>query len=493
MKFFYPLFALIALFIQDGIAQDWSLVMPNDTLVYERQDNNQFFTVWVDSTQINGTDTIYFMNRITPGDYLGPSDTSDHCSSDSWAPISFRLKKNRPQFIGSKIECSNSKTTVWHGSISYVIYPEKSLGSSWICDSTNFDSMRIISVDTAFLPLFQSIDSVKVFEYKNQMIRLSKNHGLLSTFDFNDTNVYTFSLEGVQNLQLGDIIPMARDIYDFEIGDIFYRESGGGDSDEIRTTVSKTRILSKTVRQDSIIYSVQINSQLHTYSPQWGGSRYYPKQQIVTTLRYAINDSGGLENSLSGSLGKVKNQYWGVNTLSSTAVFKNNLNQIEKRNVDPYMGYPLVYPFVIAFCDRDSFLVQQYIYGSDRVYIKNLGKVKDSYNGGLSIGFDNLIGYIKASGESWGDTLFTGVSEPDYTSDFILSPNPASTVLNIYNPLIIKNVTMEVYGIHGELVHKQTITLPYQADVSRYSPGVYIILISDEKGKVMLREKIVIQ
>ena len=444
---------------------------------------------------MNGSDTTYFMNRVAPGDYIGLSDTSDHCSSssDPWAPVSLRSKKNRPQFIGSKIQCFSSKTIVWYDFTPYIIYPEKPVGSSWICDSTHFDSMRIISVDTVFLPLFQSVDSVKVFEYKNQIFKLSKNHGLLSTFDFKDTNTYVFNLEGVQNLKLGDIIPMARDIYDFEVGDIFYRESGGGDSDEIRTTVSKTRILSKTVRQDSIIYSVQINSQLHTYSPQWGGSRYYPKQQIVTTLRYAINDYGGLENSLPGYLCRVQNQYWAVDMLSNTLVFKNSLNQFEKRNVDPNMGYPFVYPFVIAFCDRNSFLVQKYIYGSNRVYIKNLGKVKERYDGGLQIGFDNLIGYIKASGESWGDTLFTGVSEPDYESEFIFSPNPTSTIVNMYNPLITQNVNMEIYGIHGKLIQKQTIVLPYQADVSGYSSGVYIILVSDEKGKVMIRKKIVIE
>ena len=46
------------------IAQNWSLVMPNDTLVYEQQDNNQLFTVWVDSIEATALDTTYFLNRV---------------------------------------------------------------------------------------------------------------------------------------------------------------------------------------------------------------------------------------------------------------------------------------------------------------------------------------------------------------------------------------------------------------------------------------------
>ena len=104
-----------------------------------------------------------------------------------------------------------------------------------------------------------------------------------------------------------------------------------------------------------------------------------------------------------------------------------------------------------------------------------------------------MIGYKKANGESWGYTKFTDITEPDYISDFTFSPNPASTELSIYNPLISKNVDMEIYGVHGKLTQKRTITLPYQVDVSRYSSGIYFIMISDEKGKVMIRKKIVVQ
>ncbi len=143
-------------------------------------------------------------------------------------------------------------------------------------------------------------------------------------------------------------------------------------------------------------------------------------------------------------------------------------------------------------CEYPSHIVDYDVEGPSMHCSEGLGIINAGYHG-LYSSEDRLIGYKKANGESWGDTLFTSVSEPDYTSDFILSPNPTSTVLNIYNPLITKNVTMGFYGVHGELVQKQTVTLPYQADVSGCSPGVYIISISDEKGKVMLREKIVVQ
>jgi len=474
-------------------AQNWSLVMPNDTLVYEKQDNNQFFTVWVDSTHVNGTDTTYFMNRIISERSISLADSTDYCYgigfSNMSAPAAYNSKKTEAHFFGSQIVQSVSKSIIWYGSKSYVIYPANSIGSSWVMDSTTMDSMRVVSIDTAFLDLYQTIDSVKVLEFNNKNILISKNHGLISGFDLRDTNQYIFKSIGVQNLHLGETIPMAKDIYDFEVGDIFFRKSGGGDSDEIRITTSKIRILTKTLTSDSVFYSVQINSQLYTYSPQWGNPHYFPKEQYNSTLKYSLNESEELSNALPGSLGRTVYPYWSVDMFTNTFVYRNSSNQIEKRNANPNFGWP----YMKAICKHDSFLVHQFIHGTNRVFVKNLGKVTDEYNGGLQMGSDNLIGYIKANGESWGDTTYTSVNELDYSNLISIYPNPTNNLINITTEKINGTSILEMYDLRGQLITTKTFERDLTLDVSQWSSGVYFAIIKDADGVVLHREKIVIK
>ena len=116
-------------------AQNWSLVMPNDTLVYEKQDNHHFFTVWVDSMHVNGTDTTYFMNQISPGDVIGQASISTVCVDpnyyNSWAMPYFR-EKTKPQFCGSSVTISGSKTIVKFPQSEFIIYADGPVGSKWI-------------------------------------------------------------------------------------------------------------------------------------------------------------------------------------------------------------------------------------------------------------------------------------------------------------------------------------------------------------------------
>lgn len=483
MKFFYLILVLIVLSFQDSVAQDWSLVMPNDTLVYERQDNNQFFTVWVDSTQVNGTDTTYFMNRIFPGDTIsiGNGVICDSSMAGSWSHFGDKRNFSLIQFCGHRVEVTGTKTTIKYDQKKFVIFSNSPVGYSWICDSVAMDSMKVVSVDTAFLHSYQVQDSVKVLKFKGRNMYVSKNHGVVSAFDFRKSQQNIFKSVGVQNLNMGRIIPMVSDIYDFKVGDVYYRRSGGGDSHIYYGKLSRVRILSKSISGDSIKYTVDLTWQTYQSYDQSGvGTRYQQPERDIRIISYSISDPGYLINALPNTFATDSIS----NITTSVWVFRDDQDRIEKRNYELWK--------VRNICEYPSHIVDYDVEGPSMHCSEGLGIINTGYHG-LYSSEDRLIGYKKANGESWGDTLFTSVSEPDYTSDFILSPNPASTVLNIYNPLITKNVTVEVYGVHGELVQKQTITLPYQADVSGYSPGVYIISISDEKGKVMLREKIVTQ
>ncbi len=240
-------------------AQNWSLVMPNDTLVYEKQDNHQFFTVWVDSVHVSSTDTTYFMNRIAVGNRVG-WDTI--ISSDCGYNINYPAERylgNKAQFLGGSILLSNEKSILITDSNRVLIYPKSGVGSSWLADSIAGDSMAVIDVKWEYVAGIERYDSVKTFSYRNGVISVSKTHGVVSGFAI-VAPLEQYKLIGVQNLKLGETIPMGLDLFDFEVGDLFsykYFYVNGYDLQEYRAI---NRVTNKVVIGDTVKYKYGNNS-----------------------------------------------------------------------------------------------------------------------------------------------------------------------------------------------------------------------------------------
>jgi hypothetical protein len=73
-------------------------------------------------------------------------------------------------------------------------------------------------------------------------------------------------------------------------------------------------------------------------------------------------------------------------------------------------------------------------------------------------------------------------------------PNPASTFLVVYNYAAGKTRTMELIDISGRTVIKQGVTnLATRINTNNLGNGLYVLRITDEKGKVIRTEKILIQ
>ncbi|MBS1577913.1 MAG: fibronectin type III domain-containing protein [Bacteroidetes bacterium] len=72
-------------------------------------------------------------------------------------------------------------------------------------------------------------------------------------------------------------------------------------------------------------------------------------------------------------------------------------------------------------------------------------------------------------------------------------PNPAINYFVVYN-YVEGRRTMELYDITGRLVRKQAIVnLTTRVNVNDLTAGVYILNVSDEKGKVIRTEKVIVQ
>ena len=216
-----------------SLAQNWSLVMPNDTLVYVKGER-MLHTVWIKSINISPTDTVYSINQVSPGEYVSYTNL---CSSfpgmSSWSNSS-QYMAIQSQFYGSRITKSQNKWVVNVGAKEIVVYPTLPVNSTWIFDSTTFDTATLSSISYEYLDGYEVSDSVKTIDMGIYQLRVSKNFGIVKMNDFRDTAVYTnstFKLIGVQNLQKGTVIPMGLTFFEFSLGDRFSYHEYAGDSD----------------------------------------------------------------------------------------------------------------------------------------------------------------------------------------------------------------------------------------------------------------------
>ena len=453
-------------------AQNWSLVMPNDTLVYEKQDNHQFFTVWVDSTQVNGTNTTYFMNRISPGEVIGNAPDSVICVL-SYPPF-FNTKYKeltKPQFYGASISKTGDTIQVNFPSNNFILFPNATVGSKWVSDSSVMDTMEVISVNSVFLSIFQTQDSIKVFKYKGQTFTLSKNHGLLSFIDLWVPNGFTYNLVGVQNLGLGDIIPLYNDFSNFNVGDLFVRLTEDQDAEGNDKRVYKHEITSKYVVNDTIIYQY-LNI----------------KNNTTGTLKY-WEERNPILNAFPNTIAYCRPFYFNgpynsPSSYTSVYVFRNNAGDIQKQTFWPN-DYHL-----LGYCDTANFLIEFLASSHYAIYQKGLEPILEGYNHEYSSYRNTLIGYI-VDGVPHGDT--TSVAEIDYSQLIHFYPNPTNDFLNITTEKINGISVLEMYDLRGRLITTKTFESDLILDVSQRSNGVYFVVIKDANGGVLHREKVVIQ
>lgn len=70
----------------------------------------------------------------------------------------------------------------------------------------------------------------------------------------------------------------------------------------------------------------------------------------------------------------------------------------------------------------------------------------------------------------------------DTTNELKVYPNPASNEINFWG--IEDAVEVKVFSLHGKLMLQQQITNGNKIDISNISQGMYILYISDSKGKI---------
>ncbi|WMI69947.1 T9SS type A sorting domain-containing protein [Mangrovimonas sp. YM274] len=72
----------------------------------------------------------------------------------------------------------------------------------------------------------------------------------------------------------------------------------------------------------------------------------------------------------------------------------------------------------------------------------------------------------------------------DDNLEFTISPNPASTKLNIRLPKGLQNAQVSIFDVLGKKVYSQELnSLTASIDVSKWNSGVYLVKVSTDTFK----------
>jgi Leucine Rich Repeat (LRR) protein/type IX secretion system substrate protein len=164
----------------------------------------------------------------------------------------------------------------------------------------------------------------------------------------------------------------------------------------------------------------------------------------------------------------------GVIWIKSWALAGNNLKEIEFPNSLRYIGD-------WSFAENNEIFTQMilpenplsnvWIGGDDQTYLS--GDILTDFEISYMLVFDDNVNSLNSSNE------------------FLLYPNPTRDILNIEIPEELQNYSVEIYNIHGTLVHETLIWNGQSINILSLNNGIYILRMKDLNGKIVETKKFI--
>jgi hypothetical protein len=230
-------------------------------------------------------------------------------------------------------------------------------------------------------------------------------------------------------------ISTVREIYDFEINDIFHHEYTGGNGTDGETIISNIEIIDKYYSTDNntVYYVIDCaKKSISSWNPEWTYAFY------VDTINYTNLDS-------LISMGEIDTVYSDIDLYHGRLI-----NQYEENDGN----YHLVSKYVVGCGNAEWY----------------------SFNAGGGESSDYLVYYKKGS-EEWGQPLLVDVSNYKADNlDLTIYPNPTTTSINCKYEKPF-NGWVNIYSTQGVLIKKQDLQPELRTiDVSFLNPGIYILI-----------------
>ncbi len=245
-------------------AQDWKIFNPDYVYNFQYTTSEYYLsnTVWIDSFEVQGSDTVFYFSRRAVRD-------------------SIYLLANQPHFLQRKATISGNLIH-FSDTASYVMKQKIEVGDSWLFDTLN--NIFAICTEKYSTTNFGNSDSVKCIVLSNSdTMLLSKNYGFLQFPDFASDDRYI--LKGIDNLQIGECSPKFADFFTFNVGDEFVYEKWYLDPGQNNERYDRYTILSILSQTDSISYLVKNKYWHHIDTHPWPYLNETGTDTIILTFK----------------------------------------------------------------------------------------------------------------------------------------------------------------------------------------------------------------
>lgn len=462
------LLALFLIIYNFSVAQNWApIVSSNEYNYFSTPSFSSAVTIKTDSLIVQGLDEIFHLNKVIK-------------------PIgNYKALINQGQFLQKKVISRSNGYVTFKGDSSFTIKINASLGHTWIFDS-------ILNLTATVVQLKQDsilgqLDSMKVISISNSdTIVLSKNNGI-SYYKKYSSNA-NFALKGIQNLGLGYLIPKQKDIYNFDIGDVFeYRDvhiDVGQYGYNTYTTILhyQLTILSKNVSGNVLTYTA-LKKSSDTLSN--GTLVQYSK---IDTLNYSLTTSSFLNSPNRSLIDSYITCAGGLEKKEMIFDYNSIFNVPTRKSYYTLTSYS---------ADTMNFYGAFTNYKIEEFGV-NIGTIYSHCYSWIGLGehdYKYLIGSIK-SGIQYGTiTTWTtnAIGVQEYANDETLKVYPTcfSSSLNITSSLKEK-YDVTIIDILGRKVYSSSIVTtsaePIEINLSFIEKGHYFIRLTKIDGKEIIRK-----
>jgi len=456
LKLFLALILLLS--SANCFSQDWQTVTTNRVASFEftgdtyySYQSKKIRIIKVDSIAVAGNDSLFFnykSKRDEPNYYCYQLDDT------GWIGTSVLIRNN-----GDNIFFTQNNDSI-------LFKTTEAVGSGWHFFKLGGGNYLLAGIVSAQIETVLGIaDSVKTIMLmaKNSQgisithplnyrtIKLSKQHGILNPFRYfyfpNDTT--HFELSGITNPASGKQLLTAREIYNFDVGDVFQwqGDSRSGNAGQQELVCDEWHVLSKNVFNggDSVVYMIE---KWHYRSFRFLSNPIaYSYTHIIDTTSFQYTTNGG-------SVDPWPNQWYtpvgamgsyGLSEQFSDSAFYHNRRMREQSEyfVDN------IFPGCITEMIADCLLWDYY-------YAEGLGNVAiEDWTQPPNCVDYHMVYYQKGS-DTWGTPANCPAilgEENIVKSPVKIFPNPFSEEINIEVPSIKTGiVTIEISDATGKIV-----------------------------------------
>ncbi|MCK9399190.1 MAG: T9SS type A sorting domain-containing protein [Bacteroidales bacterium] len=346
-------------------------------------------------------------------------------------------------------------------------------GSDTMATVTRYDTMSFMGFT----------DSVKVIDFGIDSLILSKNHGLVRTFNFRDFFPYetydTYELTGITtpDTVIGTGLMTYGEVYDYEIGDIFHRSSEVY-SYVIGIMYEIFEVLDKYYSddQDTVFYEMS--------SIRWNVGPEGTSEVEYDTVVEAYTDLGAY---VAGGHLPTETIWTGDDGFYDMSMYFEESSYFGRKWID--------YPYVIYYGYIPPDTCYEPMWSSYTRYIEGLGSYWFSFSDEYYCMPCQYLDYYLKGNEEWGSPYLipTGINEEEQLPVRIY-PVPSNDYLMIeVDPVEFEDHLIIVLSdLSGRILSEKSVLpgqLPYRLDLRELENGVFFLLISS--GNKQSVEKII--